>query len=139
MTTITPTYDDLAERVTQLEIDIALIGKRLHEEATKRGWCSDYDTFVTDVNTQLVVAQLPGRPIKYEVAVHFDVHVHYEIEAATEEAARVEASHRWGRLRESELFNTSRFAGEEADRPHHIDWTQVPSESRYEIISPREN
>ncbi|WIN00023.1 hypothetical protein ACTOB_003698 [Actinoplanes oblitus] len=42
------------------EADIALIGGRLRDEATERGWCSIYDRVVQELNQQLTIP-LPVR------------------------------------------------------------------------------
>ena len=47
--------------------DIDTIGSMLMEEAENRGWCSEYDDFVDNVNASLSVACLPAREKEYEV------------------------------------------------------------------------
>jgi hypothetical protein len=47
--------------------DIDTIGSGLMEEAENRGWCSEYDDFVDNVNASLSVACLPAREKEYEV------------------------------------------------------------------------
>jgi hypothetical protein len=60
--------------------DIAAIGSRLIDEATERGWCSQYDEVVDDLNRSLTVT-LPDRMRTWRVDVEFRVSAKSEEDA----------------------------------------------------------
>ena len=67
--------ENLRRRITNLqsEVDagkeaIRIIGGRLIEEANNRGWCSDYDRIIENVNSEVASGwELPVRNAQYEV------------------------------------------------------------------------
>lgn len=71
------------------QADIKLIGDRLIGEANDRGWCSEYDGIVDELNSDLMV-ELPLRRQNYQVAVQYTVYI--DVEAGDEDDAREEAS-----------------------------------------------
>lgn len=88
-----------AKRATQQaqirhENDIATIGEALLEEAERRGWCSDFDEFVSDVNEKLY-ASLPRRIKDFDVYVEVIARVRVSVSAADEDEARSEAYGSW--------------------------------------------
>ena len=75
-----PVVDDsevarLQRRLTAAEAEVAsgkeavsIIGGRLIEEANNRGWCSDYDRIIENVNSEVASGwELPVRNAQYEV------------------------------------------------------------------------
>lgn len=76
-------FDRQAERARRNhEADIATIGERLMDEAEHRGWCSEYDSIVDDLNRSLHV-ELPTRNKTWDVCWTVNVTVHQTIEART--------------------------------------------------------
>jgi len=51
----------LNKEVDELVKDIQVIGEALMTEATNRGWCSDYEDFVENVNLELKRSSLTPR------------------------------------------------------------------------------
>jgi hypothetical protein len=72
------------QAVGQHRADVAVIGERLLEEAQERGWCSDYDTIVDQLNKQLSV-ELPVRELDHEVEA--DIRVTIRVKARGESDA----------------------------------------------------
>jgi hypothetical protein len=79
--------------------DIARIGNKLMEEAEDRGWCSEYDDIVDDLNRNLSV-ELPTRSKDYTVTVRLNVEI--TVDAQSEEGAR-SAAHDIARRLERDL------------------------------------
>lgn len=73
-------YDLQKERCNSLATGIdkamAIIGERLIQEAEERGWCSEFDDIIEEVNQELATAtgnsrfQLPTRQIEKTVVLH---------------------------------------------------------------------
>lgn len=76
----------LAEARRRHESDIRTIGERLIEEAEERGWCSEYDEIIEDVNRSLVV-ELPHREREYVVQVATTVYATVAVTARNEAEA----------------------------------------------------
>ena len=70
--------------------DIKMIGEALIAEADSRGWCDDYDKFVSGLNSRLVVS-LEERSQDYEVTATFIVTVSTTISARDEDDANDQA------------------------------------------------
>lgn len=78
--------ENLRRRLAAAEANVAagkeaigIIGGRLINEANNRGWCSDYDRIIEDVNSEVASGwELPARNAEYEVTwtESFTVTVH---------------------------------------------------------------
>lgn len=65
---LTRSTENLLGQVRNGQRAVELIGERLMQEADKRGWCSEYDSFVDDINGELPHGfELPVREREYEV------------------------------------------------------------------------
>lgn len=74
--------------------DIATIGERLIEEADRRGWCSEFDEIVDELNGSLFV-DLPRRVRDFSVDVRVEVSLGVTVTATTEDEAREIAAREW--------------------------------------------
>lgn len=73
------------------EQDIERIGSRLNEEAESRGWCTEFDDIVRELNGRLHV-ELPLRTKTYEVTYDVTVTVTVSVDATDEDDADSEAA-----------------------------------------------
>jgi hypothetical protein len=71
--------------------DIKLISEALMAEAETRGWCDDYDKFVSGLNSRLVVS-LEEREHEYEVSATFLLKVSTTIKARNIDDANDQAA-----------------------------------------------
>ncbi len=85
---------DAAQARERHDSDIARIGERLIEEAESRGWCSEFDEIVDELNGSLHV-DLPRRVRDYEVTVPITVSILVTVTARDEDEARENAEYNW--------------------------------------------
>lgn len=75
--TLIAVENELAEVCSQYSKDITTISNRLLDEAQRRGWCSEYDTIVAELNTELSVPLRERRVVQT-----ITLEVSYESEAS---------------------------------------------------------
>jgi hypothetical protein len=63
----------LQDNNSRWERTVAIIGERLIEEAQRRDWCSEYDSFVESLNTSLPIGELPTRIVEYTASLIIEV------------------------------------------------------------------
>lgn len=83
---------DLAR--TNWAADVETIGARLLDEAESRGWCSEFDEIVSDLNSRLH-KPLAERYRDYDVFVEVRVTIPVTVSARSDDEARELASQDW--------------------------------------------
>lgn len=78
--------NQLTRLSAQYDQDILFIGEQLLQEATERGWCSDFDKFVKRLNTSLH-RELITRVKTYRVEKKITVTIYQSVDATSEEDA----------------------------------------------------
>lgn len=83
--------EELAEkRRNQHESDIAKISEALIEAADERDWCSEYDSFIGDLNNELYL-ELSSRKRDYELTVRVTRTVYADVTITVEATSEDEA------------------------------------------------
>lgn len=62
-------YNEILHQNATLRDDIDIIKNALRDEADERDWCSDYNVFIDEINSQLQAVQLNPLEREYEVEV----------------------------------------------------------------------
>jgi len=84
--------------------DFEIVAKALLEEAMSRDWCSDYDTFVTNVNADLRFNELTSRAKTWNVRHEYSVVIIGTVIASSQDDADRLAQAQYNQLREPMLF-----------------------------------
>lgn len=113
--------DAVLRAQAQHAADMSLVGERLLAEAVKRGWCSDFDEFLDNVNPHLTVA-LPTRTQDYTVTITYEVKLSGQVAARSLSDAQDRARSVYGYVREAEIFNLVNNSVEEITA---IDWSHT--------------
>ena len=84
--------------------DFAKVAAALLEEAVRREWCSDYDTFVAKVNEELRYNKLISQAKTWNVSHEYSVVISGTVIASNQEEADDLARAQYHQLREAMLF-----------------------------------
>lgn len=94
----------LAAAIDHHEIDIAMIGQHMIQEAEDRGWCEKFDDIIDELNDGGLFVKLPTRRVPWDVAVVYQVELRASVQAATEDEALDRADRVYSRIREGHHF-----------------------------------
>lgn len=83
--------DELRREVANLRNDLHTVTERLYEEAEERGWCSEYEIFVTEVNARCSTPRLKHRPMEHGIRVNISASIERQHTEEAIHAAIVEA------------------------------------------------
>lgn len=83
--------EDLRRQLTNVKNDLHTICERLYEEAEERGWCDEYETFVTEVNARCTQLRLKHRPMEHGIRVNISASIERQHTEEAIHAAIVEA------------------------------------------------
>lgn len=110
--------------IVRLRADIERIGSALMDEAVRRGWCADYETFVDQVNERLTESALPSRRKDFLVRQSYTVELISTVSALNLDDAESIASRQYNQIRESLFFVVPSEADQNSDWPVvGIDWS----------------
>ena len=87
--------------------DVAAIGDALLAEAENRGWCDEFDTFVTELNRRLHV-YLPTREKDYQVTYEVTIRVGLVLTCIPDEIEREAQTYRdvlWSRWSHEDTYD----------------------------------